>query len=104
MQVTTDRTQLGLGSELVDWNRDATSVRFGPLLIDFSPRSDDRLCYCTNTGFIRSRFYIPDRLKQSKILDDAYTKLFTLQVFQSFSHKCKSLSFSLTQKILSVFL
>ena len=34
MQVTTLSTQLGLGSELVDWYRDATSVPFGHLLID----------------------------------------------------------------------
>ena len=48
MQVTTLSTQLGLGSELVDWYRDATSVPFGHLLIDLSPRTDDRLRYCTN--------------------------------------------------------
>ena len=70
MQVTTLITQLGLGSELVDWYRDATSVPFGHLLIDLSPRTDDQLGYCTNTGSIPSKFYIPDRLKQSKILDD----------------------------------
>ena len=74
MQVTTLSTQLGLGSELVDWYQDATSVPFGHLLIDLSPRTDDRLRYCTNTGSIPSKFYIPDRLKQSKILDDEHTK------------------------------
>ena len=74
MQVTTLSTQLGLGSELVDWYRDATSVPFGHLLIDLSPRTDDRLRYCTNTGSISSKFYIPDRLKQSKRLDDEHTK------------------------------
>ena len=82
---------LGLGSELVDWYRNATSVPFGHFLIDLSPRTDDRLRYCTNTGSIPLKFYIPDRLKQSKILDDEHTKsLYTFQVFQSFSHKCKS--------------
>ena len=45
MQVTTLSTQLGLGSELVDWYRDATSVTFGQLLIDLSPRKDNRLHY-----------------------------------------------------------
>ena len=74
MQKTTLSTQLGLGSELVDWYRDATSVPFGHLLIDLSPRSDDRLRYCTNTGSIPSNFYIPERLKQSKFLDDEHTK------------------------------
>ena len=74
MQVTTLSTQLGLGSELVDWYRDATSVSFGHVLIDLSPRTDDRLRYCTNTGSIPAKFYIPDRLKQSKILDDEHIK------------------------------
>ena len=60
MQVTTLSTQLGLGSELVDWYPDATSVTFGHLLIDLSPRTDDRLRYCTNTGSIPSKHYIPD--------------------------------------------
>ena len=43
MQVTTLSTQMGLGSELVDWHRDASCVRFGHFLIDLSPRTDDRL-------------------------------------------------------------
>ena len=76
MQVTTLSTQFGLGSELVDWYRDATSVPFGHLLIDLSPRTDDRLRYCTNTATIPSTFYIPEGLKQSKTLDDEYTNSF----------------------------
>ena len=74
MQVATLSIQLGLGSELVDWYRDATSVPFGHLLIDLSPRTDDRLRYCTNTGSIPSNFYIPDRLEQSKVSDDEHKK------------------------------
>ena len=72
--VTTLSTQLGIGSKLVDWYRDATSVPFGHLLVALSPRTDDRLRYCTNTGSIPSKFYIPDRLKQSKVLDGEHTK------------------------------
>ena len=64
MQVTTLSTQLGLGSELVEWYRVATSVPFGYLLIDLSPQTDDRLRYCTNSGSVPSKFYIPERLKQ----------------------------------------
>ena len=74
MQVTTLSTQLGLGSELVDWYRDETSVPFGHLLIDLLPRTEDRLRYCTNNGSIPSKFYSPERLKQSKVLDDEHTK------------------------------
>ena len=58
MQVTTLDTQLGFGSELVDWYRAATSVPFGHLLIDLSPRTDDRLRCCTNSGSLPSTFYI----------------------------------------------
>ena len=74
MQVTTLSTQLGLASQLVDWYRDATFVPFGHLLIDLSPRTDHRLRYCTNTGSLPSKIYIPERLKQSKILDHEHTK------------------------------
>ena len=63
MQISTLIAQSGLGSELVDWYRDATSVSYGHLLIDLPPRTDDRLRYCTNTGSIPSSFYIPERLK-----------------------------------------
>ena len=61
MQVTTRKTQLGLEPELVDWYRDATSVPFGHLLIDLSARTDDRLRYCTKSGSIPSKFFIPER-------------------------------------------
>ena len=70
MQVTTRSTLMGFGSELVDWYRDATFVHFGHLLIDLSPRTDDRLRYCKNTGTIPSKYCILDRLKQSKTSDD----------------------------------
>ena len=71
-QVATLNVQLGLGSVLVDL--DATSVTFGHLLIDLSPRTDDRLRYCTNSGIIPSKFYVPDNLKHLKYLDDEHTK------------------------------
>ena len=41
-QVATLSVQLGLGSVLIDWYRDATSVPFGPLLIDLSPRFEQK--------------------------------------------------------------
>ena len=74
MQVSTLSAQLGLGSELVDWYGDATSIHYGHLLIDLSTRIDDRLRYCKNTGSIPSKFYIPDWQKQSKTLDNEHTK------------------------------
>ena len=73
-QVATLNVQLGLGSGLVDWYRDATSVRFGHLLIDLCARTDARLRYCTNSVNIPSRYYIPDNLKHLKNLDHQHTK------------------------------
>ena len=90
MQVTTLGAQLGLGSQLVDWYRDATSVPFSHLLIDLSPRTDDRLSYCTNSGSVPSKFYNPERLKHLGTLHMNTQNLCTLQVFQSLSRKCKS--------------
>ena len=74
MQVTTLGTQLVLGSELVDWYRDATSVPFGHLLIDLSRRTDDRLRYCTNSESVPSKLFIPGRSKHLRTLDDEHTK------------------------------
>ena len=93
MQLTTFSTQLGLGSELVDWYRDATSVPFGHLLIDLSPRTDDRLRYCPNSGSVPSKLYIPERLKHLRTLDDEHTKsLYSPSVPIAFPQMQKSLS------------
>ena len=72
MQVSTLSAQPRLVPELVDWYRDATSVPSGHLLIDLSPRTGDWLRFCTNTGFIPSKFRIPNQLKQSKLLNEEH--------------------------------
>ena len=103
MQGTTRSTQLGLGSKLVNWYRDATSVPLGDLLIDLSPRTEDRLRYCTNTRFIPPKFYIPERLKQSKILDGEHTKsLYSPSVSIAFPQMKKSLSSLLPKRVYPV--
>ena len=103
MQVTNLSTQLGLGSELVHWYRDATSVPFGHLLIGLSPRTDDRLRYCTNSGSVPSKFYIPERLKHLRTLDDEHTKsLYSPSVPIAFPQMQKSLSSVLPKRIYSV--
>ena len=101
MQLTTLSRQLGLGSQLVDWYRDATSVRFSHLLIDLSPRTDDRLRYCTKTGSIPSKFYIPHRLIQSKNSDNEHIKsLYSPSVPIIFPQMQKKISFSLAQNFI----
>ena len=103
MQVTTLSTQLGLGSELVDWYRDATSVPFGHLLIDLSPRTDDRLRYCTNSGSVPSKIYTPERLKHLRTLDDEHTKsLYSPSVPVAFPQMQKSLSSVLPKRVYPV--
>ena len=103
MQVTTLSTQLGLGSEVVDWYRDATSVPFGHLLIDLSPRTDDRLRYCTNSGSVPSKIYIPESLKPLRSLDDEHTKsLHSPSVPIAFPQMQKSLSSVLPKRIYPV--
>ena len=103
MQVTRLSTQLGLGSELVDWYRDATSVPFGHLLIDLSPRTDDRLRYCTDSGSVPSNFYIPERLKHLRTLDDEHTKsLYSPSVPIAFPQMQKSLSSVLPKRVYPV--
>ena len=84
-QVATLNVQLERGSALVDWYGDATSVPFGHLLIDLSPRTDDRLRYCTKSGNVPSKFYVPDNLKQLKYLDDEHTKSLYSRSIPSFS-------------------
>ena len=103
VQVTTLSSQLGFGSELVDWYRDATSVPFGHLLIDLSPRTDDRLRYCTNSGSVPSKFYIPERLKHLRTLDDEHTKsLYSPSVPIAFPQMQKQLSSVLPKRVYPV--
>ena len=100
MQATTLSTQLGLGSELVDWYPDATSVPLGHLLIELSPRTDDRLRYWTNSGSVPSKFYIPERLKHLRTLDDGHTKsLYSPSVPIAFPQMQKSLSSVLPKRV-----
>ena len=73
-QVATLSVQLTLASTLVDWHRDATFVPFGHLLIHLSPRTDDRLRNCTNSGSILSKFFVPHNLKHFQHLDYENTK------------------------------
>ena len=98
-QFATLSVQLGLGSTLVDWYRDGTSVRFSHLLIDLSPRTDDRLRYCTNSGKVPSKFYVPDNLKHLKCLDDEHTKsLYSPSIPALFPRMQKSFSKNLSKR------
>ena len=60
MQISTLILQVEHRLELSDWCRDAASVPYGPLLVDLSPKTDDRLRYRTNTGSSHSKFDTPN--------------------------------------------
>ena len=103
-QVVILTVQLGLGSTLVDWYRDATSVPFGHLWIDLSPRTDDRLRHCTNSGNTPSKFYVPDQLKHLKPLEDEHTNfLYSPNIATRFSRMQNSVSKKLFQRIYPIF-
>ena len=74
MQVSTLTVHLGLGPKLVGWYRDAQFVPYQQLLTDSSPRTDHHLRYRRDSASIVSKFYIPERLKHLKSLDDEHTK------------------------------
>ena len=100
MLVTTLDAQLGLGSELVDWYRDATSVSFGHLLIDLSPRTDNTLRYSTNSGSVPSKFHRPERFKPLRSLDDEHKKsLYSPSVLIAFPQVQKSLFLVLPKRV-----
>ena len=73
-QVSVLHWQLGLGSKLNDWYRDANDVPYGNLLIDLLPRADNRLRHCANEGSNPLKLNIPEYLKHSESVDDEHTK------------------------------
>ena len=98
-QVATLSVELGVGSTLVDWYRDATSVPFGHLLIALSPRTDNRLRYCTNSGNIPSKFYKADNVKHLKHLEKEHTaSLYSPSIPALFPRMQNSVSKNLSKK------
>ena len=94
---------MGLGLSLVDWYKDATSVPFGNLLIDLSPRTDNCLGYCTNRGKKPSKVYIPEQLKHLRISNDDHTKfLYSPSIPTLFPQVRNTISPKLPERIHSV--
>ena len=55
-----------------EWYQDATSVPYGHLLIGLTPKEVDSLKYCSNSGSVLTKFYLPAGI-ETKFLDDEYT-------------------------------
>ena len=63
--------QLGLGSELVEWYKNATQLPFSHLMIDLCPRTLDVLRY--SSEFNPTVFYLPNSKARITIIDDEHT-------------------------------
>ena len=87
LQINTLSQQLGLGSQLKEWYNKATSVPYGHLLVDLTPKTVDVLRYCTDSGTIPSKFFLPN--PQTTFWTMNTQHLSTLNVFQNFSQKFK---------------
>ena len=88
---TNQSEQLDLGSQLREWYQDATCILYGQLLFDLTPKTVDLLRYCTNSGSISSKFYLPAGT-ETKFLDDEHTiRLYTPNVSNLFSKTSKTI-------------
>ena len=56
-----DVLQINTLSQLKDWYTTATSVPYGHLFIDLTPKTVDSLRYCTNSGSTFYFFYLKAR-------------------------------------------
>ena len=102
LQINTLSQQLGLGSQLKEWYQDATSVPFGHLLINLTPKTVDSLKYCTNSGSVPTKFYLPAGI-ETKFLDDEYTiRLYSPNISKNFPKASKTIHSQLPKRFHSV--
>ena len=73
LQINTLSQQLGLGSQLKYWYTTATSVPYGHLLIDLTPKTVDSLRYCTNSASTPFLFFLPQSRQQITFSNDEHT-------------------------------
>ena len=103
LQINTLSQQLGLGSQLKDWYTKATSIPYGHLLIDLTPKTVDSLRFCTNSGSIPSIFFPPQHKQQTTFLSDEHTtSLYSDNVPKLFPELQKNLPKKLSERIYSV--
>ena len=102
LQINTLSQQLGLGSQLKEWYLDATSVPYGHLLIDLTPKTVDSLRYCTNSGSVPTKFYLTAGI-ETKILDDEYPiRLYSPNISKIFPKASKTIHSQLPKRFHSV--
>lgn len=100
LQIGTLSQQLGLGTQLKEWYYDATSKPYGHLLIDLSPRTVDSLRYCTDSGSIPTKFYLPEKLQTITTLNDVHTtSLYTKHIPKIFAKRQEKFPTKLSKRI-----
>ena len=102
LQINALGQQLGLGSQLKKWYQDATSVAYGHLLIDLTPKTVDSLRYCSKSGSVSAKFYLPAGI-ETKFLDEEYTiRLYSTNIAKSFPKASKTIQSQLSKRFHSV--
>ena len=82
--------------------QDATSVPYGQLLIDLTPKTVDSLRYCTNSGSIPTKSYLPAGI-ETKFLNDEYTiRLYSPNISKNFPKASKIIHSQLPKRFPSV--
>lgn len=101
LQINTLSQQLGLGTQLRDWYKEATSVPYGHLLIDLTPKTVDSLRYCSNSGSIPSRFFLPH--PKLTFINDEHTKsLYFEHIPTIFPQMQKTVPFTLSKRLYKI--
>ena len=72
LQINTLSQQLGLGSQMKEWYQDATSVPYGHLLVDLTPKTVDLLSNCSNSGPVPTKLCLTAGV-ETKFEDNEYT-------------------------------
>ena len=89
---------LGLGCQLKEWYQDATSVPYGYLFNDLTTKTVDSLRYCSNSGSVPTKFYLPAEI-ETKFFDDEYTiRLYSLNISKFFPRAPKIIHSQLSKK------
>ena len=102
LQINTLSQQLGLGSQFKEWYQDAKSVPSGHLLIGLTPKTVCSFRYCSNSGSVLTKTFLPAG-KETKFSDDEYTiRLYSPNILNIFRKTSKTIRFQLSKKFDSV--
>ena len=91
LQIKTLGQQLGLGSHQKEWYQDATSVPYVHSLIDLTTKTVDSIRYCSDSGSVPTKFYLPAEI-ETKFLDDEYPiRLYSPNISKIFTKSSKTI-------------